>query len=99
MKYKMMPVIWVEDLHEALIAQYGPDFLNRNDNLRNILFDDQYCNDVAKELNIYDIEKWDDSYLTYEWFDERQWRIRNCVLAFLQDLFPNQEYVMIDVTW
>jgi hypothetical protein len=99
MKYKMMPVIWVGDLREALIAQYGPDFLNRNDNLRNILFDDQYCNDVAKKLNIYDIEEWDDSYLTYEWFDERQWRIRNCVLTFLQDLFPNQEYVMIDVTW
>lgn len=99
MKYTMMPVIWVGDLEEALKAQYGPDFLNWDDNLRNILFDDSYCNDVAKQLNILDVEEWDDSFLEYEWFNERHWRIRNCVLTFLQDLFPGQEYVMIDVMW
>ena len=99
MKYKMMPVIWVGDLKEALIAQYGPDFLRWDEDLRRVLFDDQYCNAVAKELNIMDIEEWDDSFTEYEWFNERHWRIRNCVCAFLQDLFPGQESVMIDVMW
>ena len=46
-----------------------------------------------------DIEEWDDSFTEYEWFNERHWRIRNCVCAFLQDLFPGQESVMIDVMW
>ena len=99
MKYQIMPVIWVGDLEKALKLHYGSDFLNGDDNLRNILFDDNYCNDVAKRLNILDIEEWDDSFLEYEWFDERDWRIRNRVLTFLQNIFPDREYVMIDVMW
>lgn len=99
MKYAMMPVIRIRDLEDALDAQYGSDFLSRDDSLREILFDDQYCNDSAKKLYILDVEEWDDSFLEYDWFNEHKWRIRNCVLTFLQDLFPDQEYVMIDVTW
>lgn len=99
MKYEVMPVIWVGDLEEALKLQYGPTFLNWDDNLRNILFDDQYCNDVAKRLNIRDREEWSDSFLEYDWFNERHWRIRDCVLAYLEDVFPDYEYVMIDVMW
>lgn len=97
MKYTMMPVIWVGDLEEALKLQYGPDFLTWEDNLRNILFGDSYCNDVSKQLNILDTEEWDDSYA--EFADERHMRIANCAKTFLQDLFPGQEYVMIDVMW
>ena len=100
MKYTIMPVIWVGDLEKALRLHYGPDFLVQGeDNLRNILFDDQYCNDVAKSLNIWDIEEWDDSFLEYEWFNERHWRIRNRVLIFLQKMFPDYRCVMIDVMW
>lgn len=99
MKYEIMPVIWIGDLEEALKLQYGPTFLNWDDNLRNILFDDRYCNDVAKRLNIRDREEWSDSFLEYDWFNERHWRIRDCVLAYLEDVFPDYEYVMIDVMW
>lgn len=90
LKYTIMPVIWVGDLEEALKVQYGPDFLTQKDDLRNILFGDDYCNDVAKQLNILDIT---------EVADKRHIRIANCAKTFLQDLFPDQEYVMIDVTW
>ena len=98
MKYTMMPVIKVADLREELIAQHGSDFLNQNDNLRRILFDCDFCNDSAKKLHIWDTEEWDDSFLEYEWFNERHWHIHNCTLFLLQELFPDHKYVMIDIT-
>ena len=44
MKYTIMPVIWVDDLEDALIARYGPEFKNDYDNLRDVMFDDNYMN-------------------------------------------------------
>ena len=98
MKYKMMPVIWVGDLKEAIEAQYGIHF-EWDENLRNILFDDDYCNDCAKQLNIFDVEEYDPAFESYPWFNERNFRIKNLVKTYLQDVFPDQEYVMIDVMW
>ena len=97
LKYKTMPVIWVGDLENALKERYGENFLSWDDNLRNILFDDDYCNDVAKQLYILDIEEWEDWFAEFE--DKRRFDIKNQVKLFLQTIFPNEESVMIDIMW
>lgn len=95
MEYKMMPAFWVEDLEEALIAQYGREFMNEVGDLRNFLFDDDYMNDVYVKYWFDEIEE----YTGEVWQDEDHIRLENCIKAFLKDIFPNHDSVLIDVMW
>lgn len=95
MKYEMMPAFWVEDLKEALIVQYGEEFMDEVGDLRNFLFDDNYMNDVFVKYWFGEIEE----YTGKAWQDEKQIRLENCIKAFLKDLFPDHDYVLIDVMW
>lgn len=84
MKYEMVPVITIRDLEKALETQFDIDA----DDLRNILFGDEYYNDSFKKY--YFSSKW-------ESYDENP--IEQCAKAYLKDIFPNHEYVLIDVSW
>ena len=96
MKYKIMPVIWVGELENALIDQYGPEFKNDYGNLRNVMFGDYYMNDVAKDYDIVDIPEFDPA---NPWMDETHCRLEKCIKTFLHDMFPEYERVMIDLMW
>ena len=99
LKYKVMPVIWAGDLEVALKERYGEEFLLPHDSLRQILFDDRYMNDVCVDLNILDIEEWEPEFENYPWANKRHMEITKKVKLFLQEVFPGQEYVLIDVMW
>lgn len=95
MEYKMMPAFWVEDLKEALTIQYGREFMDEVGDLRNFLFDDNYMNDVYVKYWFGEIEE----YTGKAWQDEEHIRLENCIKTFLKDLFPDHDYVLIDVMW
>ena len=86
MKYKKMITISIYDLEEALVQQYGSEEFS---DLRNILFYEDYMNDCYKQY----------------WFDddldekEDNAAIINCINGFLRDIFPDEERVLIDVSW
>jgi hypothetical protein len=81
-----MVTINIYDLEQALVLQYGSEEFS---DLRNILFYEDFMNDCYKKY----------------WFDddlnetEDNAAIINCVNAFLRDIFPDEECVLIDVSW
>ena len=90
MKYEMIPAISIYELEEALQKQYGFDFIDNNGGLRQLLFGDYYMNDCYKGLDL-EYEDWeDDEYVGFP---------IKTIKTFLQDIFPNHEYVLINVSW
>ena len=87
MTYKKMITINIYDLEEALVQQYGSEEFS---DIRNILFGDYYMNDCYKSYCF------DGGYI-----DENNDNIHviNCVNAFLRDMFPDEDTVLIDVSW
>ena len=92
MIYTMYPVIDVTDLEDAIRIQFGVDV---EDEMRNILFGDEYQNDCYKSYYFAD----DEEYTGESWQDEEKIRIRNLVNAYLRDILPDYERVLVDVTW
>ena len=90
--YTMYPVIDVTDLEDAIRIQFGVDV---EDEMRNILFGDDYQNDCYKSYYFAD----DEEYTGESWQDEEEIRIRNLVNAYLRDILPDYERVLVDVTW
>ena len=90
--YKMLPVIEVDVLEKELKIQFDVDIEGE---LRNILFYDNYQNDCYKSYYFDD----DIEFHGYTWENEEHIRIRNLVNAYLRDILPNYDSVLIDVTW
>ena len=86
MKYKRMITINIYDLEEALVQQYGSEEFS---NLREILFGNYFMNDCYKRYYF-------DKVLNE---DKEDAAIINCVNAFLQDIFPDEDTVLIDISW
>lgn len=90
--YTMYPVIEVRTLENELKTQFDVEVHNY---LRNILFYDDYMNDCYKSYCFAD----DEEYTGASWQDEERIRIRNLVNAYLRDILPDYECVLIDVSW
>jgi hypothetical protein len=90
--YKMYPVIEVYVLEDELETQFGVDVKGE---LRNILFYEDYMNDCYKSYYFAD----DEEYTGKSWQNEEHIRIRNLVNAYLRDILPGHERVLIDVSW
>ena len=90
--YKMLPVVEIYDLEKELKTQFDVDIENE---LTNILFNDNYSNDCYKTYYFED----DVEFHGYAWEDEEHIRIRNLVNAYLRDILPDYNKVLIDVTW
>jgi hypothetical protein len=88
--YEMRPVIEIRVLEEAIYTQFNVDC-----ELRSILFYDDYMNDCYKSYYFAD----DEEYKGYCWQDEERIRIRNLVNAYLRDILPGHDSVLIDVSW
>ena len=89
--YEMYPVIEVSALERELEIQFDVEV----DELRNILFDDDYQNDCYKSYCFAE----DEEYTGESWQDDKEIRIRNLVNAYLRDILPDYERVLIDVSW
>lgn len=94
MKHKMYPVINVYDLEDALIAQYGPEFIESGE-LTPKLFGEEFMNDCYKSFSYDELEE----YTGKSWQDENYIAFINCIKTFLQDTIPGYTTVLIDVSW
>jgi hypothetical protein len=90
--YKMYPVIEVGILEDEIKTRFNIDV---QDELRNILFYEDYMNDCYKSYYFAD----DEEYTGKSWQNEEHIRIRNLVNAYLRDILPGHEKVLIDVSW
>lgn len=83
MKYEMVPHIWVYDLEDALILQYGQEFMDGIEDLRSFLFYEGFIKDISISFyiddNDYDCEK------------------IKCIKAFLRDIFPKNKKILINI--
>ena len=96
MKAEMCLVIKASDLEEALRLQYGEGFMEDIDfNISSFLFDTEYMNDVYKRYYFDSLEE----YTGMPWQDETHIRIENCIKTYLQDTFPVNDNILIDVSW
>lgn len=95
MKYKVMPVVDVNELQEALELQFGPEVMGNEDFLAHVLFGEEYNNYSCKYYRFSRNEMYEGR----SWQNEEHIRIRNCVNAMLQDLFPERDTILIDVSW
>lgn len=90
--HTLYPVVDAWDLEKAVNAQFDVEI----DEIRNLLFDDDYQNDCYKSFYYADMEEYQD------WMgdvDEEAIRLRNLVRAYLQDTIPDYTSVLIDVSW
>lgn len=92
MKYKVMPVVDVDELQKALELQFGPEVMGNEDILTDIL--GEYDNYSYKRYYFSQNEVYEGHF----WQNEEHIRIRNCVNAILQDMFPEHEEVLVDVS-
>ena len=88
----MRPVIEIYVLEDELKTQFGVDVEGE---LRNILFYEDYMNDCYKSYYFAD----DEEYTGKSWQNEERIRVRNLVNAYLRDILPGHERVLIDVSW
>ena len=89
--YEMRPVIEIYVLEDELKTQFGVDVEGE---LRNILFYEDYMNDCYKSYYFAD----DEEYTGKSWQNEERIRVRNLVNAYLRDILPGHERVLIDVS-
>ena len=90
LKYSMRPAFWVDDLAREM-KELHPE--ENWDNLRQVMFYDQYMNDVY--VNFYFGDPW--KYTGEEWEDETRCRMLNYIREYLMSIFPGQEEVLVDV--
>ena len=90
MQYRMMPVVSLATLIEELKIQY--DITVEFKQLRNILWYEPPSNDCHREYYYGDGPIVADS-------DDTDRAIENCVIAILEDCFPDWDSILIDVTY
>ena len=96
MKYTFVPIIKIDDLEKDLILQFGEDFLG-GEELRNIMFDTSYINDVYCSYSWEYLSEGEDAPDYCD--DEECNRINRCIMSFLKDTFPDYTKVLVDVSW
>ena len=92
MKHRIMPVIDIYDLEEAIEIQFGEEILAHYET-RQLLFDDHFMNDCYMRYyfgDVFDADEFD---------DENQSYVLNLINQFLRDEFPGQDVVLVDVSW
>ena len=89
--FTMYPTVDYITLQDAVNLQFGTDI----DNLCALLFSDNFTNNSYKSFYYDEMEVFEG----YHWQDEEDIRLRNLVRAYLQDVFPDYNCVLIDVSW
>lgn len=88
MRFKRVIMINVYDLEAALEEEFGEIY-----EVRELFFEDSYINDSAMELFL-------EPERVYSKFDDVvAIKRRNVVRKFLQEMWPDEKSVWIDITW
>ena len=89
------PVIDIIDLEREVIARY-PELEKDIEyyEIRAIMFDDDYNNDCYKEYFFGEDYKYE-----YPWQNEEKIKIENIIRAYLREVLPDEDHVIIDVSW
>ena len=103
MKYSTEIVITIDDLADALY-ELNDISQDEKDRLAFALFDSNYSNDCCKRYPIdWDLKELRHYIMTNDWSQNfeylRSTEIQYAAQYFLQKEFPNQNYVLIDVSW
>lgn len=95
MEITMKPTIKARALEKALNLQYGEGTI---EDIRNLLFS-YYTNDCYIEFCYK--EEYDDHYDPEcdDPEDEEPIRLRNLVTAYLRDVLPDYDTILVDVSW
>ena len=88
--FTMYPVVNYKTLKDAVNLQFDIYI----DDICELLFDDDYANNSYKSFYFDEMEV----YNGYFWENEEDIRLRNIVRAYLKDILPNYEYVLIDIS-
>ena len=88
--FTMYPVVDYSALQDAVNLQFDTYI----DDICKLLFDDDYANNSYKSFYFDEMEV----YNGYFWENEEDIRLRNIVRAYLKDILPNYEYVLIDIS-
>ena len=88
--FTMHPVVNYKTLEDAVNLQFDTDI----DDICELLFYDDYANNSYKDFYFDEVE----AYNGYFWENEEDIRLRNIVRAYLKDILPNCEYVLIDIS-
>ena len=89
--HTMMPVVNVDELEDAVNAQFGCEIAE----MRNLLFSDDFSNDSYQSFCYGKMEVFEGR----SWQNEEQIHLRNLVRAYLQDTIPDHDRVLVDVSW
>lgn len=95
MNIERRPVIDIIDLEEEVIARH-PELESDIENyeIREIMFNDDYNNDSYKSYFFgEDVE------YKYSWQNEKKVKIENVIRAYLREVLPDEERVIIDISW
>ena len=88
--FAIYPTVDYITLQDAVNLQFGTNI----DNLCVLLFDD-FANDSYKSFYYDEMEVFEG----HPWQKEEDIRLRNLVRAYLQDVLPDYNCVLIDVSW
>jgi hypothetical protein len=91
LRYSKAIVVEACDLEEAVSTRYGIEI----NEIRSLLFYDDYMNDCFKTYYFGE----DDKYEGYSWQNEENIKTKNLINQFLRETFPNEQEVLIDVSW
>lgn len=95
MNIERPPVIDIIDLEREVIARH-PELANDVEyfEIREIMFDDDYNNDCYKAYFFGE-----DAEYKYPWQSEEKIKIENIIRAYLREVLPDEDHVIIDVSW
>ena len=86
----MIPTIDGYELEKAVNLQFGT-----NIELFPLLFGENYSDGIYKSFDFSKEEK----FYGYRWENEEDIRLRNLVRAYLKDILPNHNEVLINIYW
>ena len=90
--YEMKPVIEIGVLEDEIKTQFNVEVEGE---LSSILFGTDFMNDCYKSYYYAD----DEEYTGRIWQNEEHIRIRNLVNAYLRDILPDYDCVLVNVSW
>ena len=88
---KYMPVVSVDKIEDELIAKGVSSKYAYN--VRQMLFDDRYTNDVYVSYRIAE-----DVCADY-YKDKEEAKTVQMIIDMLREVYPGAEYVLVDVSW
>ena len=93
MKHKKVITVWAYDLEKEICETYNLEPFE----LACVFWEGDFINDSYKSLWIE--EDSDETYNGYEWENEHDIYLRNLIRAHLRKTFPNEDRVLVDVSW